>query len=88
MADATAMAYLRGRGLGDGCRAGESPRFLVVVSKATETRKVEMMADRSGLADCLRFTPVFPLNAPAVTVEGGKVSVELSSMGAAIYSVQ
>ena len=88
MADATAMAYLRGKDLGDGCKPGGQARILVVVNKAAESRKVEMPEEKSGLANCSRFTSVFPRNAPTVSVEGGKVSVELSPMGAAIYSVR
>jgi glycosidase len=88
MADDTSMAYLRGKDLADGCKAGGAARILVVVSKAAESRPVEMPAEKSGLTNCARFKSLFPENAPAVTVEGGKVSVGMGATSAAIYSVQ
>jgi glycosidase len=88
MADATAIAYLRGKDLGDGCKASGDERMLVVVSKATEARTIEVLMQKTGLANCTTFKPVFPANAPQIRVQEGKVSVSMGANGAAIYSVR
>lgn len=88
MADATAMAYLRGRDLGDGCKANGPERMLMVVSKATEPRSIDMDVAKTGLANCTVFNLVFSAGAHDVKVQDGKASVTLDANGAGIYSVR
>ncbi len=86
--DATSMAYLRGNGLTEGCASGGAERMLVVVSKATEPRKIDIEMRMTGLADCTKFRPLFPANAAEVNLLRGKVSIALGANGAAIYAVR
>jgi len=88
MADVTAIAYLRGKGLGDGCKTGGAERILVVVSKDAAARNVTFGLARTGLAGCTSFKSLFPMSAGEVKVGDGKVTVPLQTNGAVIYSVQ
>jgi glycosidase len=87
-ADSTAIAFLRGTDLAEGCqRVGGSDRILVLVSKATESRKVDLNEANTGLAGCGAIAPIFPASAPAIMLNDGKLSVGLGPDGVAIYSV-
>src|SRR5215831_4739725 len=88
MADATAFTYLRGKNLTEGCRVGAAERLLVVVSKATEPRGIDINTARTGLANCTTFNLIFSSGAHDVTLGDGKASTEIGANGAAIYSVQ
>jgi glycosidase len=88
MADATVIAYLRGENLASGCGANEPERILVVVSKDTGARNVELSASRTGLENCSVFKPLFPAGAAEVQMPSGKVLVPVAANGAAIYAVQ
>jgi neopullulanase len=88
MADATAIAYLRGKGLGVGCTAGGAERILVVVSKDGATRDVELNTARTGLEKCSSFKALFPAGAGEVKVGEGKVTVGVPTNSAAIFAVQ
>jgi glycosidase len=88
MADASAIAYLRGKGLGDGCKAGGAERILVVVSKDAAAQSVELPTARTGLAGCTSFRALLPASAGEVKVGDGKVTVAVEANGAGIYSVQ
>jgi neopullulanase len=88
MADVTAIAYLRGKGRGNGCKVNTAERILVVVSKDAGARSVELSASRTGLANCSVFIPLFPTGAAEVKMQSGKVLVPVAANGAAIYVVQ
>ena len=88
MADATAIAYLRGKDLGEGCKPDGAERILVVVSKDASARGVEVPTARTGLEKCASFKAVFPAGAGTVNVGDGKVMVPVGANGAGIYSVQ
>jgi neopullulanase len=88
MSDATAIAYLRGKNLADGCSANGPERILVVVSKDPAARSVEVPTAMTGLANCTVFKPLFPPSAGQVNPQDGKVLVPVAKNGAAIYSVQ
>jgi hypothetical protein len=88
MADGTVIAYLRGKELGAGCKAGGAERVLVVVNKDGAARDVELSTARTGLEGCNSFKAVFPTNAGEVMVGDGKVVVPVSANGAGIYAVQ
>ena len=88
MSDATAIAYLRGKNLADGCSPNGPERILVVVSKDPAARSVEVPTAMTGLANCTVFKPLFPPSAGQVNPQDGKVLVPVATNGAAIYSVQ
>jgi len=88
MADGTAIAYLRGEGLGEKCKSRGPERILVVLNKDAAARNVEMNAARTGLEGCASFKPLFPESAEEVRVVDGKVTVPMGANGAAIYSAQ
>jgi hypothetical protein len=88
MADATAIAYLRGKDLGGGCKPDGAERILVVVSKDESARSVEVPTARTGLEKCASFKVVFPAGAGTVNVGDGKLMVPVGANGAGIYSVQ
>lgn len=88
MADGTAIAYLRGKGLGGGCKAGGPERILVVVSKDASDRSVEVPTGRTGLEGCTAFKALFPPTAAEVTVGVGTATVPVGANGAAIYAVK
>jgi len=87
-ADATAIAYLRGKGLSEGCKANGGERMLVVVSKASEPRSVDLDTANTGLANCTMFKLVFSAGAHDVKLLDGKASVAIDANGAAIYEVR
>jgi len=87
-ADATAIAYLRGKGLSEGCKANGGERMLVVVSKASEPRSVDLDTANTGLANCTVFKLVFSAGAHDVKLLDGKASVAIDANGAAIYEVR
>jgi neopullulanase len=88
-ADSTAIAFLRGSGLAEGCRQASGPeRILVLMSKAAESRKIDLATENTGLAACTAITPIFPASAPPVRNNGGKLSVVLDSGGVAVYSLR
>ena len=88
MADTTAIAFLRGDHLGEGCKAGGRERILVVVSRDAAVRNVELPITRTGLENCTVFKPLFPAAAAEAKVQDGKVSIPVSANGAAIYAIQ
>ena len=88
-ADTTAIAYLRGSNLTQGCDlANGSDRILIVISKADESRAVTINSANTGLANCTAFKPLFPAGSPAINVQHGALTVPLESNGVAIYSVR
>ena len=88
MADATMIAYLRGKGLGSGCKAGGAERILVVVSKDAAPRNVELPMARTGLEGCSSFKALFPVGAGELNVANGKVTVQVGANAVGIYSVR
>lgn len=88
MADASAMAYLRGKDLGTGCKHGGPERILVIVSKDSAARTVEMQTAQTGLENCTSFKPLFPSGAGEVKLQDSKAAVPVAAEGVAIYSVQ
>ena len=62
--------------------------MLVVVSKDTAARNVELPIARTGLENCTVFKPLFPAAAADAKVQDGKVLIPVSSNGAAIYAIQ
>lgn len=88
MADGTAIAYLRGKNLSSGCKAGGAERVLVVVSKDAAARDVDVQTARTGLEGCTVFRALFPDSASEVTVRDGKMTVRVGANGAGIYAVQ
>jgi len=88
MADAAAIAYLRGRNLGAGCRAGGAEKILVVVIKDAAARDVELSSARTALEGCTSFKALFPATAGEVKVGDRKVTVPVGANGAGVYSVQ
>lgn len=88
VADSTAIAYLRGTNLSEGCSAtNQAERILVVVSKASESRTVDIPTLNTGLTNCSVFKPLFPSTAALIKSMDGKLSVTLGSNEVAIYSV-
>jgi neopullulanase len=87
-ADATVFAYLRGKDLSGGCKGGGPERMLVVVSKASAPRSIDIDMAKTGLAGCTVFNLIFSAGAHDVKVQDGKASVALGANGAAIYAVQ
>jgi glycosidase len=86
-ADATAFAYLRGKDLSGGCKRNGAERVLVVVSKATEPRSVDINTPNTGLANCTVFNLIFSASAHDIKLQDGKASAVLGANGAAIYAV-
>jgi neopullulanase len=88
-ADSTAIAFLRGMSLAEGCRQASGPeRILVLISKAAESRKIDLATENTGLSACTVITPIFHASAPAIRNNAGKLSVLLDPGGVAVYSVR
>ena len=89
MADPTVIAYVRGGNLAAGCDAtGNSERILVIVSKAPETRNINIPTGNTAVADCTQFRPLFPIAAPPARAQNHSLSISLEANGVAIYSVR
>ncbi len=87
--DGTAIAFMRGKELAEGCRgANGHDRVLVLVSKAAQARSVDLDAAQTGLAACTTFTALFPKSAPSVEARNGKISVFLTANGVSVYEVR
>jgi neopullulanase len=86
--DATSIAYLRGKDLAEGCRPNGAERMLVIVSKATEPKRIDISTEKTGLENCTVFQLVFSAGAHEVKLRDGKASVALDADGAAIYAVR
>jgi glycosidase len=89
MADATAIAYVRGKDLSTGCSAsGSSERILVVASKDSRARKFHIPSAETAVANCTQFRPLFPPTAPSVQAGKDSFSFSLQPNGVAIYAVR
>lgn len=88
-ADSTAFAYVRGSHLATGCGPGTAEeRILIVVSKDSKPRSIDIGMPRTAIANCTQFKPLFPSGAPAPRAETDQLSVSLGADGVAIYSVR
>jgi glycosidase len=88
-ADATAIAYLRGNDLANGCKESTgTERILVVISKASAPRNIDLETTNTGLADCAHFNPLFPAIVAPVRSQRGTISIPVNANGVAIYSVR
>lgn len=89
MADSTAIAYVRGKDLAAGCSTtGGSERILIIVSKESILRSINIPTVNTAVANCTHFQQLFPAAAPPVRVQDDSLSLSLESDGVAIYSVQ
>lgn len=88
-ADATAIAYVRGNDLAHGCdSASSSDRLLIVASKASASRTIDLPVGETALANCTTFTPLFPPTAHEPRQHSGDLAVDVDEDGFAVYSVR
>jgi neopullulanase len=87
-ADSNSFAFLRGANLDSGCRVGnDGERILVLANDSNTPKPLELKLAKTGLENCSVFTPLLPLSAPVIKIEGGRLDTILES-GAAIYAVK
>lgn len=87
MADATAIAFLRGKDLSEGCKAGGPERILIAVSKDPAEQSVQIDTARTGLEGCTSFRRLFPHSPGEVKLQDRKILVPIQADGSGIYSV-